>query len=94
MTVRTNVPRAWTDSGSNGAYRLTFVGQTTIRATVGTVTVHAPAGMRFTAGSDGIELDGDTATWRGPLGDRLELELSLDRIPMLVRLMQAVTGAA
>jgi len=94
MTVTTEVSRAWNDSGSNGAYRLTFVGQTTIRPTVGTVTVHAPAGMRFTAGGDGIELDGDTATWRGSLGDRLELELSLEKVPMLVRLMRAVTGVA
>ena len=94
LTVRTKVPGAWTDSGSSGAYRLTMIGQNTIRDTVGTVTVHAPAGMRFTAGSDGTELDGDTATWRGVLGDRLELELSLERIPMLVRLLRAVTGAA
>jgi hypothetical protein len=94
LTVRTEVPGAWSDSGSAGSYRLTFVGQTTIRATVGTVTVRAPAGMRFTGGSDGIELDGDTATWRGVLGDRLELELSLEKTPMLVRLLRVVTGAA
>ena len=94
MTVRTKVPGAWSDSGSSGAYRLTMIGQNTIRDTVGTVTVHAPAGMRFTGGSDGTELDGATATWRGVLGDRLELELSLERMPMLVRLLRAVTGAA
>ena len=94
LTVRTEVPGAWSDSGSDGTYRLTFVGQTTIHPTVGTVTVHAPAGMRFTAGSDGVELDGDTATWRGVLGDRLEIELSLEKMPMLVRLLRAVTGAA
>jgi hypothetical protein len=93
LTVRTEVPDAWSDAGSDGTYRLTIVGQTTIRPTVGTVTVHAPAGMRFTAGSEGIELDGETATWRGVLGDRLELELSLEKMPMLVRLLRAVTGA-
>jgi hypothetical protein len=94
LTVRTEVPDAWRDSGSDGTYQLTLVGQTTIRPTVGTVTVHAPDGMRFTSGSEGIELDGETATWRGMLGDRLELELSLQKMPMLVRLLRAVTGAA
>jgi hypothetical protein len=94
LTVRTEVPGAWSDSGSDGTYRLRLVGQTTIRPTLGTVTVHAPVGMRFTAGSDGIELDGDTATWRGVLGARLELKLSLERRPLLARLLRAVTGAA
>jgi hypothetical protein len=94
LAVTTEVPGAWQGSGSDGSYRLVFIGQTTIRPTEASVRVRAPAGMRFTTASDGVRLDGKIATWRGVLGDRLELDLSLERLPLLVRLWQAVAGAA
>ena len=94
LAVTTEVPGAWNGSGSDGSYRLVFLGQTTIRPTEALVRVRAPAGMRFTTASDGVQLDGNVATWRGVLGDRLELDLSLETSPLLVRLWQAVAVAA
>ena len=70
-----------------------LVGQTTIRPTQAEVRVRAPAGMRFTSGSDGVRLDGEVATWRGVLGDRLEIELSL-RKSRCSRVWQALMGLA
>lgn len=94
LAVTTQVPDAWHQEGSDGTYRLTFVGQTTIRPTQALLRVHVPAGMRFTTGSDGVELASGVATWRGVLGDRVELELSLEKLPLLVRLWRTVTGDA
>jgi hypothetical protein len=92
LALTTEVPGGWQESGSDGTYRLVFVGQTTIRPTQVMVRVRAPAGMRFTSGSDGVELDGDVATWGGVLGNGLELELSLEEEPLLVRLWRTVMG--
>jgi ribonuclease PH len=94
LAVTTEVPRAWTDAGSHGTYRLTIVGQTTIRPTRAVIRVRAPAGTRFVAGSDGVELEGGVATWRGVLEDRLQLELAVEKPPLLVRLWRTVTGDA
>jgi uncharacterized protein DUF4012 len=94
LTVTTDVPRAWDDAGSHGMYRLTFVGQTTIRPTHALIRVHAPTGMRFTDGPDEVTLAGDVATWRGVLGDRLQLDLTLEKEPLLVRAWQSITGTA
>ena len=95
MAVTTEVPGAWSGSGSGREpIGSCFIGQTTIRPTQAEVRVRAPAGMRFTSGSDGVRLDGEVATWRGVLGDRLEIDLSLEKEPLLVRLWQALMGLA
>jgi hypothetical protein len=92
LTVTTDVPDAWDDAGSKGTYRLTFVGQTTVRPTRAWIRIRAPAGMLFTSGTKGVAIGGEVATWRGVLGDRLELELSLAKEPLLARVWHIVTG--
>jgi hypothetical protein len=94
LTVTTVVPNAWGGSRSGGSYRLNVLGQTTIRPTEAVITFRAPTGMRFTGGSEGVAFDGDRAVWDGVLGDRLELELSLEQLPLLVRLWRSVFGDA
>jgi hypothetical protein len=68
------------------------MGQTTVRPTSTTIRIHAPTGMRFTTGSEGLRIDGDVATWSGSLGDRLELELSFAAPSLGVRVWRALTG--
>jgi hypothetical protein len=93
LTVTTESRGAWTGDASAGSYRLTVVGQTTIRPTVVTVVIRAPLGMRFTSSSDDVVLERDRATWTGVLGDELRIELSFERRPLLERLWSALSGA-
>jgi hypothetical protein len=92
LVLRTRTSGAWTDRRSEGTYTLTVIGQTTIRPTQAVIEVHAPTGMRFVTDGEAIAVDGDRATWRGVLGDRLRLELALERKPLVVRLWEALFG--
>jgi Protein of unknown function (DUF4012) len=92
LTVQTQRSDSWEGDQLGGTYRLTVMGQTTVRPTSTTIRIHAPAGMRFTTGSEGLRIDGDVATWSGPLGDRLELELSFAAPSLGVRVWRALTG--
>lgn len=94
LTVTTETPAGWTGDWSRGSYRLTVIGQTTIRPTHIELRFDAPVGMRFTEGSDGVSMEYDRATWRGVLGSRLQIRLSFEREPLLVRLWHAIAGNA
>jgi hypothetical protein len=94
LTVSTEVPNAWDGSTSSGSYRLSVLGQTTIRPTEAVIRFLAPAWMRFTGGSEGVTFDGDRAIWSGVVGDRLELEVSFEQLPLFVRLWRSVFGDA
>jgi hypothetical protein len=94
LTVTTDARRMWTGDAAGGSYRLTVVGQTTIRPTMATVEIHSPVGTRFTSWSDGITVAGDRATWTGVASDRMTFELSFERRPLLARLWDAVFGSA
>jgi hypothetical protein len=85
------LPRAWEGGSTGGTYRLTFLNQTTILPTALSIRVTAPDGMRFVDASEGVTLDGDTATWEGQPGRRLELELEFEP-PLPVRIWRALTG--
>jgi Protein of unknown function (DUF4012) len=93
LEVTTESPGTWTGDTGGGSYRLTVVGQTTIRPTMATVVIHAPPGTRFTSWSDGVTVAGDEASWSGVLGDAMTFELSFERRPLLTRLWDALFGA-
>jgi Protein of unknown function (DUF4012) len=93
LSVETARAGAWSGDRLGGSYRLTVLGQTTVRPTTATIRVRAPAGMRFTSWSDGITVsNAGVAIWRGQLEDRLELELSFAAPSLPVRVWRAVTG--
>ena len=95
LELRTTSENVWEADPAGGTYRLTVIGQTTIRPTRATITLRAPEGMRFVRGSgtDGLEVDGAVASWHGPLPDRLDLSVSIERVPLGIRLWRALTGA-
>jgi hypothetical protein len=95
LELRTRSSNVWDGDGSGGVYRLTVIGQTTIRPTRVTISVNAPPGMRFVRGSgtDGLRVDGATATWSGSLPDRLDLGVTIERIPLGTRLWRALLDA-
>jgi hypothetical protein len=66
---------AWEGDTSSGVYRLTFVGQPSIRPVALTVTVVAPPGTEVIWSNVPMTLDGERATWRGEPGPRLSLEV-------------------
>ena len=85
LKVRTAAEGVWRGNSSGGTYRLTFLGQTTIRPTDVQITVHAPAGTAITWTSQPMHVDGGTATWSGTPGPRLQLDMSF-RAPLPLRL--------
>jgi hypothetical protein len=85
------VSNAWDGSGAGGTYRLTFLNQVTIRPTQVRIEVRAPDGMRFTSATDGVRLDGATATWTGAPDRTLELGMSFAP-PWPVRWWRSFTG--
>ena len=93
LTTTTESRGTWTGDEAGGTYRLTVIGQTTIRPTTATVVIRSPLGTRFTSASEGITTTGDRATWSGVLGDQMTFELSFERLPLLARLWNALLGA-
>lgn len=95
IELRTRAGDGWEGDASGGTYRLTVVGQTTIRPTRATFRFIAPEAMRFVRGSgtDGLRVEGSTATWSGVLPDRLDLVVSIERIPLGTRLWRALVDA-
>ena len=90
LTVRTETPGSWEGDASGGSYRLTILGQTTIRPTPANIRISAPDGMAFTTWSEGIQIRNHTATWEGVLQGRLELEVSFEAPSLPVRLWRAI----
>ncbi len=91
LVVRTETRGSWSGDDHAGSYRLTILGQTTIQPTRATVRIAPPAGMRFTAWSRGVSVEGGVATWTGVLQDRLALEVSFESASLPVRLWRALT---
>jgi Protein of unknown function (DUF4012) len=94
LTVRTETPGSWEGDASGGSYRLTILGQTTIRPTPANIRISAPDGMRFTTGSEGIQIQNHTATWEGVLQGSLELEVWFEAPSLPVRLWRAIFDRA
>jgi hypothetical protein len=91
LAVRTETPGSWDGDAFGGSYRLTILGQTTIRPTHGTVRILAPPGMHFTTWTEGMRIRDDTATWKGKLEGTLELEVSFEAPSLPVRLWRALS---
>ena len=66
--------QAWTGSDTGGTYRLSFLGQTTIRPTHVRVVITPPDGMRFTSSGGGFSRDGDRLVYEGQPAGNLDLE--------------------
>ena len=56
---------AWKVQGSGGTYRLTYLGQTTVRPTTLRVVVVVPDGKHITSTSPSMQISGATAVWSG-----------------------------
>ena len=84
LQVTTATEGVWEGNGSGGVYRLTVLGQSTIRPTALTVRIEAPAGTDIVWTSEGMMVDGGVATWEGEAPARLELEVRF-RAPLPLR---------
>jgi hypothetical protein len=91
LTVRTETPGSWEGDASGGSYRLTILGQTTIRPTPANIRISAPDGMHFVTWSEGIRIQNHTATWEGVLQGTVELEVSFEAPPLPVRVWRAIS---
>ena len=60
--------QAWDGDETGGTYRLSFVGQTTIKPTTVRISISPPDGMRFTSWSDELSLDGERLVYEGSPG--------------------------
>ena len=92
VTYSWRVEDAWELERRGGTYRLTIQGQPMVRPAAVEVRVTAPPGMSFGGGTDGVEVAGDVATWRGRPPDVLELEVELVH-PAAARLVRDVLPA-
>jgi hypothetical protein len=79
LAFASDLGQVWDGDGAQGAYALTIPTQPVIPKTDATVTIHAPAGMSFAAASPGVQIQGATATWHGPLTDVLTLQMRFQR---------------
>jgi Protein of unknown function (DUF4012) len=70
------LPEAWTGNDTGGTYRLSFIGQTTIRPITLQMIIHAPDGMAFTSASDQLIREGDDLVYEGHPRGNLDLEAS------------------
>ena len=70
------LPHAWTGGDTGGTYRLSFIGQTTIRPITLRVVIHPPDGMRFTSESDELRPDGPLLVYEGHPKGNLDLQAS------------------
>ena len=84
------IPEAWVGDGTGGTYRLTILGQNTIRPTELEFSVTAPDGMHIVSASPEMRIEGETAFYEGVSKRRLDVEVTFQP-PLLVRLWRAVT---
>lgn len=80
----------WEGNSSGGRYRLTLLGQPTLRPTEVTVTITAPAGTTIAWTSEPMSVTRDTATWHGELESTRELEVRF-QAPVPLRWWRNVT---
>ena len=80
----------WEGNSSAGSYRLTYLGQVTIRPSVLRVTIHAPAGTRIVWTNAPMVIDGGIARWEGTPSSTTQLEVRF-AAPMPLRILRNVT---
>jgi len=85
------LPRAWTGDDTGGTYRLSFMGQTTIRPITLRVVIHPPDGMAFTSSSPELTRRGDALVYEGHPTGNVDLEATFAP-PLPVRLWRELTG--
>jgi hypothetical protein len=90
FAISTHTTGVWTGNSSGGTYRLTFLGQPTIRPTTLDVSITAPDGTRIAWTSVPMTVDGSTARWSGDPGAELTLEVRF-RAPLPLRIVRDVT---
>ena len=84
IEVTTRSETVWDGNGSGGTYRITVLGQTTIRPTDLTLRVEPPAGTDVVWTSEEMTVEDGVATWEGEAPPRLELEVRF-RAPLPLR---------
>jgi hypothetical protein len=90
LEVTTHTQGVWEGNGSGGVYRLTVLGQTTIRPTQVRIRIQAPTGTEISWTSDDMTIDGNAAMWEGDGRPRLELEVRFSA-PTTLRWWRNVT---
>jgi Protein of unknown function (DUF4012) len=80
----------WDGNSSGGTYRLTYLGQPTIRPTTLDLRVQAPPGTRVVWTNVPMTLDGGVATWEGTPQPRAVFVVRF-RAPLPLRLLRDVT---
>jgi hypothetical protein len=75
-------PAGWEGGAGSGRYRLTFRGQTTIRPTRLVVDVRAPDGFLVTRATEGMDISGNRAVWRGDAGHLQTFDVFFERRPL------------
>ncbi len=90
LSATWRVTDAWEGDATDGSYRLTLFGQTTIRPTRLTVTIRVPDGSRVVWTSEPMEVDGRIATWMGPADATRQLSVRF-RAPLPSRLYRDIT---
>jgi hypothetical protein len=90
FAISTHTTGVWTGNSSGGIYRLTFLGQPTIRPTILDVSITAPEGTQIAWTSEPMTVDGATARWSGDPGAELTLEVRF-RAPLPLRIVRDVT---
>ena len=89
LDFRWSVDRAWEGDTASGVYRLTVRTQPTVRAPHLEVSVEAPAGMEIVQATEGMEVRGGRAVWRGTADPRMRFEVRFE-LPALARAWQGV----
>jgi hypothetical protein len=83
-----NAGQVWDGDDGGGTYRLTVLGQTTIRPTDLVIDVRTPEGTNITSTSPAMQVEGNRAVWRGQAEDRMRFEISFQR-PLPSRMWRA-----
>jgi hypothetical protein len=92
VTAGLLLTQAWDGDEMGGTYRLSFIGQTTIRPTAVKVVIEPPDGMRFTSASDELSRQGDRLVYEGSPAGNIDLQASF--APSLpVRLWREIVRA-
>jgi hypothetical protein len=75
LEITTRSSGVWEGNASGGVYRLTVLGQTTIRPTQLRLVIEAPAGTSVVWTSHDMDVHGSVAIWEGVAGPHMEFEV-------------------
>jgi hypothetical protein len=90
FSLRMALTGVWEGDASSGTYRLTFLGQPTIRPTTLRVSLTVPPGMHVTTTSVPMKISGRTAVWQGQPGRTITIEASFEA-PLTTRIWRSLT---